>query len=911
MLEMYFSKTIIRNSIRSVKIPLILLMAFALSTYQAKAEPNYLDKDVKLEDIRRLIRQSYDSPWSLEAENLQASIARLEGYLAWLDKNMDSSSQERLAVLYALSDFYGMRGDLKKAISMATQSLRITEEIVLAQRQDYGEQDSQPAIAISKTNLAKLYYKAGNNAKSIELNQHALVILDKADDDWKYTKHSLVNVKAYKAMTLNNLALAYAVAGRLDQAEVLLRRSISIMDKEAFCCLPWPLPCSRIICKVVPSRRHKYVLAGALQNLANSYANRGKLEESRLLNIRALTFWEELLGTNHPKLSISRIHLAILESIIGDREKVQRLARDGITAQIEFEYQQLQNISQEQRLVQQSSYRSNWVMAFNGAERFPGAAELALFSRLNRYGLLFEIEKRQALINRATNATKDIFTQISEITSLIADVRITADQKKNLEKRKQQLEEKLYSSIPTLRPNFVEPKTIADNLPDGASLIEFQKYNRLVLEKNKGVRWEDPSYMALVLDRDGSVRAIDLGSAASIDQLIAKSLKESQVIKLAYPSTLWAQVSRRIFPPPLLRVLAKSRYWILSPDSELNRIPYAALPSPYDPSSLLVDNVKLRLITSGRSLVIPPENPNGKLNRPIVLADPDFGPTQGGSFAWGSLPGTSKEGKTVANLINANLYEHADANTSRLTAAKNPVVIHIASHGYYGRPLTLARPTIAKALPNDMLRSSFAIPLQEQDDAMLGSAIVLAGANLHLATNNSNISFPIHINSGTADDGYLTAKEVAHLQLWGTELVVLSACDTASGMLKTGEGVYGLQRALNVAGARSTLLSLWKVDDDATAYFMERYYTLLKQGKGRMEALLAVQEEFRSRPLHPAWKDYRYWAAWQLVGDTGPIKEISDPWHIRYGWLGYFFYIGLVAVVLLCGLVMANILRKH
>lgn len=94
----------------------------------------------------------------------------------------------------------------------------------------------------------------------------------------------------------------------------------------------------------------------------------------------------------------------------------------------------------------------------------------------------------------------------------------------------------------------------------------------------------------------------------------------------------------------------------------------------------------------------------------------------------------------------------------------------------------------------------------------------------------------------------LPAKEAAQLQLSGTELVVLSACDTAAGSQQSGEGLYGLQRALNVAGALNTLVSLWKVDDGATAGFMQRYYQQLKQGKGRRDALLAVQQEFRTKP---------------------------------------------------------------
>jgi len=125
------------------------------------------------------------------------------------------------------------------------------------------------------------------------------------------------------------------------------------------------------------------------------------------------------------------------------------------------------------------------------------------------------------------------------------------------------------------------------------------------------------------------------------------------------------------------------------------------------------------------------------------------------------------------------------------------------------------------------------------------------------------------------DNGVLTAIEATELRLKGTELVVLSACDTAQGDIRTGEGVYGLQRSLAVAGARSTLLSLWKVDDAATLEFMTRFYKRLKAGEGRADALAATQKEFRDGiPGKPDWKEPYYWAAWQLVGDWRPIPGL-------------------------------------
>jgi CHAT domain-containing protein len=225
----------------------------------------------------------------------------------------------------------------------------------------------------------------------------------------------------------------------------------------------------------------------------------------------------------------------------------------------------------------------------------------------------------------------------------------------------------------------------------------------------------------------------------------------------------------------------------------------------------------------------------------------------------------------ISQLLRADLYEQARATTAVLTNAKNPSLVHVASHGYYASASDTPPPA-APPPPTGGLRSAMAGLPASREDAMLNSGIVLAGANRSLRPDLVPAAASSSTNPGSADDGYLTAREAAQLQLQGTELVVLSACDTASGAQQSGEGLFGLQRALSVAGARSTLLSLWKVDDDATAYFMERYYSLLKQGKGRMEALLAVQEEFRTKPLPKnAWEDYRYWAAFQLVGDTGPI----------------------------------------
>jgi CHAT domain-containing protein len=144
-------------------------------------------------------------------------------------------------------------------------------------------------------------------------------------------------------------------------------------------------------------------------------------------------------------------------------------------------------------------------------------------------------------------------------------------------------------------------------------------------------------------------------------------------------------------------------------------------------------------------------------------------------------------------------------------------------------------------------------------DPLHRSGLVFAGANRPAAN--------------PSDDGYLTAAVATAMDLEGTELVTLSTCETGLGGVRSGEGVYGLQRSLAVAGACSSLLSLWKVDEGHTRSFLERYYSLLMAGKGRADALLQTQSEFRDNK-NSSYNDIRVWGAFQLSGD----------WRALPGW---------------------------
>jgi CHAT domain-containing protein/tetratricopeptide (TPR) repeat protein len=772
-----------------------------------------------------------------------------------------------------LADLYHSQGAYDKAEPLYLRALAIREKTL---------GPDHPKTATSLNNLALLYVDQGVYAKAKPLYLRALTIRVKA----------LGADHPSTATSLNNLAVLYYHQGAYANAELLFLRAISIREKALgpdhpitatslnnLAGLYWsqgayaktePLYLRALAITEKALGPDHPDTATSLNNLALLYRGQGAYAKAEPLYLRALAIREKALGPDHPYTGQSLNNLALLYDSQGAYSKAEPLLRRGIGIQSLFLQGQLPLLPQAARLAQVQALDAGWEVAFSDVERSASAAELALFSRLNRHGLVLEIEQRQAQLARAPGAPQQLANQIAALTIRLADAATPAAQRQELGKRREELEREFYRLLPSLKPQLVEPAQVARQLPAIAVLVEFQRYRPFDGRQKPDQRWGAPRYLALVLSPAGATRAVDLGPAAAIEPLIARALKESEASG-GDPTALWQQVNEKVFPPALRQLLAGAKQWILAPDSELSRIPYAALPAPQDPQRRLTDSVALRLVSSGRTL-LPQSTANaGAPSRPLVLADPDFGPAPASGRGWSRLPGTAKEGQVISQLLRADLYEQARATTAVLTNAKNPALVHVASHGYYASASDTPPPT-APPPPAGGPRSAIAGLPASREDAMLNSGIVLAGANRSLRPDLAPAAAPSSTNPGSADDGYLTAKEAAQLQLRGTELVVLSACDTASGEQQSGEGLFGLQRALSVAGARSTLLSLWKVDDDATALFMESYYTLLKQGKGRMEALLAVQEEFRTKPLPKnAWEDYRYWAAFQLVGETGPI----------------------------------------
>jgi CHAT domain-containing protein len=203
----------------------------------------------------------------------------------------------------------------------------------------------------------------------------------------------------------------------------------------------------------------------------------------------------------------------------------------------------------------------------------------------------------------------------------------------------------------------------------------------------------------------------------------------------------------------------------------------------------------------------------------------------------------------------------AQALERPLKETRAPAILHIATHGFFLPDRPAPQPHAAMGLAADPMSSGTA-PEPVPANPLLRSGLALAGANAWAVGRRL---------PAAAEDGILTAEDVSAMDLVGTELVVLSACETGLGDVRVGEGVFGLRRAFVLAGAETLVMTLWKVPDQETREVMEHFYgAMMRAGRGRAEALRAAQLAVKKRQPDPY-----YWGAFICQGNPGHLGWVA------------------------------------
>ena len=825
----------------------------ALSTRQSQA-PAAAEMIPSLNNLARALigKGSYK-----EAE---AQLRRALTIVGTVDKTNDPLIAE---VLDQLASLYLFKGDFSAAAPLYQQSLAITEKALPAD-------DIKHANALN--NLAALSLEQGETAKAESLLNRAREIAEKKV---KTNRRDAVSI-------LNNLPTLHLAKGDYLRAETLYQKALEThegwrgkVNKLMDLARPVVNSSGSMTMDEGEWQNNNPHITDTLNKLALIRVRQRRFDEANELLQRARRIQEYRLGVNHPSLAETFDNLALLARFdhrTADALSWQRRSNEIRETNLRHnlivgsERQKLYNLAQ-------LSGRLDFTLSLhlNDAASDPSACAVAMTALLRHKGRGLDAQTDSIAELRRSVKEQDqaLLDNLLEARTRLANLIIAGEagprsneaQTKQLEKEIEKLEEEIgqHSSGFRALTQAITPESVQRYIPANAALIEYALYTP-VDEFNQPK--SAPRYAAYLLTAHGPPQGIDLGEADKIDGLIDRLRKALSDPKSADYKVLARAPDERIMQPAR-RLAGPSQSLLIAPQGKLNLLPFSALVD--ENQVFLVNRYSFTYLTSGRDL-LRLQNRTPSRQNPLIVADPDFGEraASGSRLAapnaspfaqtyFSPLPDTAIEaGELKALLSDATVLTRNEATETALKKAMAPEILHIATHGFFLEPAKRESGDPAPTTGQRLLlqQTPLAVPLTGQlaDNPLLRSGLGLAGANLLRGGN---------------DDGILSALEVSSLNLWGTKLVVLSACDTGVGEVRSGEGVYGLRRALALAGAETQVMSLWPVSDQGTRDLMIAYYKALQAGEGRSEAMRQVQIRMLANPerRHPY-----YWASFIVSG---------------------------------------------
>ena len=792
----------------------------SLRIYKANLGEDHLDQVPALTNLANLYRTmgKYGKAEPLLRRGLQIREAKLP------------ADDPKLALsAYHLASYHVYVGEYADALPLFQRSLKIFESKLGS---------DHPDVAFALFGLAHLHAKMGENEKAERLYQRSLQILENKRGE----NHADV------ATALNNLAELYHDTGDFAKAERHFQRSLQIYEAKL-------------------GKVHPHV-ATALSNLARLYDSMGQYA-------KAQPHYERCLQINQAKLyeghrNVDRALHNVARNAASQQEWAKAVdyfqkARQGTASHLATT---LPILSEKEQL---TLLQANFEIAFHRALSLGWSARAAASAPsaewlLNGKAIAHQSLAEQKILAReaqdpnAKQLVESLQRARAHLAALVNILPKTGREAEyqqemhDLRTSERDLAQKLARAVGrTYRANpWISLEQLRAKLGPKAAFIDIARFSLFDFNGNKKrgqryVAWITPP------GGKGDVQLIDLGEAEPIDQLVGQTRKTlldtRRSLSDVGDSETWEalqkplkELSAKVLHP-LLRAVEKYDEWIICPDGALWLTPWSALLLP--DGKFCVEKHLIRHVVSGRDLVL--ELPKGKTESAYIFADPDYdlspskvtaaaGDLRGGfaeeGRAAGSLgtvlrkvprlPGTAAEAKAVLPKLKQwlgqepKVFLEEKASETMVRAVKNPRILILATHGYF--------------LPRQEAESKERAS-QLIDNPLLRCGLLLAGCNKRTEAKLGE------------DDGILTGLEIVGLNLNGCELVVLSACETGLGDLRSGEGVAGLRQAFQLAGAKGVLASLWQVDDRETALLMSAFYKELANGRNQTTALRQAQLE--------------------------------------------------------------------
>jgi tetratricopeptide (TPR) repeat protein/CHAT domain-containing protein len=767
--------------------------------------------------------------------------------------------------MLGLANFRFKQGQYSEAESLYRQALDIYRGAF---------EPIHPEIALVYQNLANLMHENGRQQKAVELYRKALSISDSTSG----REHPET------ALILGNLGEALIALGRIAEADTVLSEALAIQRQ-------------------LLGRNHRIVDKG-LSGLAKVRSCQNRLAEAKSLLVQAEAALAESLGSDHPEIASVRRDRATVLARSGKFNDAMKLYRSSLQLKHRFIDYAFSFSSQEQKLRWLSKYPllDNQVLTLAAVDSNDVAPELAAWMILNGKAAVADamIAEDRTMICSDQPAIRSAALLRSELGTRLANLSLAAvseafsedydDTLASLTHRIDSVEAYLSRQCSEFivqgQQRRVRVSDAIEKLAPGTALWEFIRFNTTDHSATCGfpMPLDTARYLGLVLTHSGNISAVDLGPAASIDSLVhlarnrigqtgAGALSASGAHLERRLRSLLKPLSDRVFVP-MVEATGEVTDIYVSPDGSLNLLPLQILPLPN--GSYVIEDYSISYLSAGRDLVTGRDGSARVGKTALLVADPDF-------ESPASAPGVSSDELQMLTYRSdgsprpvSNVAKCLDASFPRLSQSRNemetasaileregftvnrlhgpeaaesalktleaaPRLLHISTHGYY---CTNESNTAARHIY----------------ESLTGSGLALAGANQSRVATSRD---------GTADDdGLLTAIEVASLDLRGTELAVLSACQTGLGEVVSGEGVFGLRRAFQRAGARSLLVSLWRAPDRETRQLIGSFYQHWLSGADlgtalRLAALEVIeQSRMRRGSAHPL-----LWGGFILAGN--------------------------------------------
>jgi CHAT domain-containing protein/peptidoglycan hydrolase-like protein with peptidoglycan-binding domain len=628
-------------------------------------------------------------------------------------------------------------------------------------------------------------------------------------------------------------------------------------------------------------------ITDTLNNLGLIRIRQSRFDEAAEFLMRANNIQRYLLGTSHPSLAATYDNQAMLARAAGKPQLALSHQRSANEIRETNLRRNLVTGSERQKLMYltQSSARLDYTLSLHlqDAPSDEAAAATAFTALLRHKGRALDAQTDAIARLRRNVRPQDqtLLDQLLEARTRLSNLIVQGETSikaneaeiRRLEREAEKLEEQIGQQSAGFRAltQAITPESIQSRIPAETALVEYAIY-RPVDPFNQPTG--PPRYAAYVMTKLRGARGIDLGKAPELNGLIDRVRNALRDPKSKDYKILARVLDERIFQP-VRNLVLDAESFLIAPAGRLNLLPLGALVN--EKQEFLVDRYSFTYLTSGRDLLrLQDESASlAKQMEPqaMILADPDFGerpsddakattgkPARSSLFAnayFSPLPATAKEAAELkAILPGAIVLTGKDATENVLKSAPPRAILHIATHGFFFdvEPVTGTSATAGQRLLLQQAPLAISLAKSAEENPLLRSGLGLAGANL--------------LKSGN-DDGILTAMEASALNLSGTKLVALSACDTGVGEVRNGEGVYGLRRALQLAGAETQVMSLWPVSDQGTSELMIAYYQALQAGQGRGEAMRQVQIKMRDNPKrqHPY-----YWAGFIVSGEWANLE---------------------------------------